>query len=348
MCLAPNNVNGFLVGCRECWQCIDRFQLDWVGRCIAESKTAQHTSLITLTYGRDKDGNSDHPAAVVLNYKHVQDYFRYLRKDQHRVRYLAVGEYGSDSGRAHWHIVAFWQGKVPAHILTPKGTPDGLEIRFWERHWPHGFSVWQEDDVHGIQYFCKYIQKDLGADIQQGFHRPSLKPPLGDAYFRNKAETEVQQGLPPDLFYKFSEATRNGKLLSFRLQGKSSKNYLQHYIDVWNRERGNQEMPWSTELEEYQDSQASLSETFQEYQEYYERRPSPENVRQPPLPAWAEGMFFHDSLNNWVCYQGEETHVWQFSDIWEPITLWSGRYGKKEEPKKKKRAKRSAITKRAA
>ena len=128
MCISPNTLSdGTQVACRNCWQCrADRIN-DWVGRCIAESKTAVASHAITLTYGRvhlstenDAYGDAEHPRAAVLTYSDVQKYFKLLRRHGYPLRYFAVGEYGSLKGRAHWHIIAFWQDKAPPHELNTR------------------------------------------------------------------------------------------------------------------------------------------------------------------------------------------------------------------------------------
>ena len=63
---------------------------------------------VTLTY------KGDVPGSVTLLTADVQKFVRSLRKAGHKVRYMIAGEYGERKGRAHWHAVLFFKGKVPS------------------------------------------------------------------------------------------------------------------------------------------------------------------------------------------------------------------------------------------
>ena len=231
MCIAPNQLpNGFLTGCRNCWQCRERKILDWSGRCIAESKTTTACHSLTLTYGRGLDGKNageqSHERATVLTYSDVQKYFKRLRKAGFPLSYFAVGEYGSKKGRAHWHVIVFWHGPVPKHELRKN---------FIEPHWVHGWSYWDNVGPASVRYVCKYVQKDLEDAEAQGLLRMSKKPPLGARYFAERAQIYVEAGLAPqNLSYTFTEAKdRDGKLLKFMLGGRSAELFLEEYLLRW-------------------------------------------------------------------------------------------------------------------
>ncbi|MET2831595.1 rolling circle replication-associated protein [Mesorhizobium shangrilense] len=207
MCKAPQTLaDGTVVGCRNCSQCFGRSVDDWTGRCIAESKFASAPFFVTLTYGRDENGNSDHLRAALLTYSDVQKYFKRLRKHGFPARYFAVGEYGSTKGRAHWHLLIFWQGPVPAHQPSTRADP----VRFNQEHWELGFSTWEplgrsaEDTAAAVRYVCKYLNKDLGGPERQALCRMSKKPLLGASWLHERARLHVTQGIAPlDLYYSF-------------------------------------------------------------------------------------------------------------------------------------------------
>lgn len=243
MCLNPMKIAdvGF-VACRECWQCRETKVDDWVGRGIAESKTAKAAHVITLTYGQDRTtGDIDHIKAAVLTYSDVQKYLKYLRIDGFACRYFVVGEYGSLKGRAHWHIIIYWLDRVPDHKLREN---------FMQKHWPHGWSYWDKITPEAIRYACKYLLKDVADDEQQGWGpMMSKKPPLGHEYFRQLADTYVAQRLAPqNLFYSFPDVRRvphgfKGKTekqfreaarpVQFHMHGKTAENFLSYFIDRW-------------------------------------------------------------------------------------------------------------------
>ena len=214
MCVDPGKISdvGF-VACRKCWQCIETKIDDWVGRCVAESVTATAAHVVTLTYGHDMEtGDRDNIRAAVLTYSDVQKYLKRLRFDGFPVRYFITGEYGSKKGCAHWHIILYWQDKVPEHVLREN---------FKQKHWPHGWSYWDKSTPEAVRYACKYLLKDPSDDEMQSWGPMVSKyPPLGDAYFHKLAGMYVDQGLSPqNLYYSFPMF--GGTLSASRLRRKA-------------------------------------------------------------------------------------------------------------------------------
>lgn len=236
MCKAPNILqDGTEVACRECSLCRERKISDWVGRNIAESKTAIDCHAVTLTYGRNSANDEIHERSVILTYSDVQKYLKLLRRHGFPVRYFVTGEFGSKKGRAHWHIMLYWLERVPPHEL---------DFNFMEEHWPHGWSFWTKPTPNAVRYNCKYIQKDMGEAERQGHLAMSKKPPLGARYFQLQAEQYVSQGLAPQtLEYRFPEVRRTKKtgkdeIVPFLLTGRSAELFLIEYIKMRRKAHG--------------------------------------------------------------------------------------------------------------
>lgn len=299
MCEAPNMIrDGSLVACRKCEQCKDHRIDDWVGRCIAESKTCVAATSITLTYGRDEHGNESHARAAILSYSDVQKYFKQLRRRGYPCRYLVTGEMGTKKGRAHWHGIIFWLKKVPESqtdygnnawsgwqkLDEPVERAIQWNKRFNDPCWPHGFSHWvpvQKGRAKGsIRYVCKYIHKDGDDPTAQSKLAMSKDPPIGAAYFESRAQMFVDEGVAPrDQFYEFPDDARQiktGKPIRFRLAGKSAELFCQSFIDKWKAQRGRQEWPHSQFIEDYQDRMLRKETGDYVYlgRGYYERIPS--------------------------------------------------------------------------
>lgn len=248
MCIDPGKISdvGF-VACRKCWQCRENKIDDWVGRCVAESVTAKAAHVVTLTYGYDLEtGDSDNIRAAVLTYSDVQKYLKRLRFAGYPVRYFIVGEYGSKKGRAHWHIILYWQKKVPQHKTR---------VNFTEKHWPHGWSYWDKATPEAVRYACKYLLKDPSDDEMQSWGPMVSKyPPLGDAHFQKLAEMYVDQGLSPqNLYYSFPDVRRNplgfraktkkqylegAKPVQFHMHGKTAENFVSYFLQQWDEKHG--------------------------------------------------------------------------------------------------------------
>lgn len=302
MCIAPMTIispdGPTPVGCRECWQCREQTINDWVGRNIAESKTAKATHSITLTYGRDEEGNEDHLRARLLTPSDPQGYFKRLRANGYPCRYFLVGEYGSQRGRAHWHIIVYWLDRVPPHTL---------DKRFHEKHWPHGLSHWEKPSFHAIRYVCKYIQKGRKRHGSEGYLSMSRFPPLGDAYFKRLAENYVNNRFAPqDLFYTFEGVTRsnkrkNSEKIRFMMRGKTADNFLAHYVQKWREKWPNKHIPNSELVEEYLDKMEPDNGSGFEPDPDYLKPPRPVPMNLARWMLW-EYVSYDEATKHW-CYR---------------------------------------------
>lgn len=259
MCISPNMLaNGLKAACHQCWQCRERAINDWVGRNIAESKTASGAHSVTLTYGRDDRNESDHERATVLTYSDVQKYFKLLRFHGYPVRYFATGEYGGKKGRAHWHVMLYWQERVP-DVLLGKRYDWSIQSRSGETvfPWDHGFSFFEAPEPAAIRYNCKYIQKDMGDNLRQGHLAMSKKPPLGMLYFQRLADAAVRQALAPQtLIYTFNDVRRrkldgSTEVVPFMLNDRPAELYLEYFVRQWALLRPDKPLPPSTLVDGY-------------------------------------------------------------------------------------------------
>lgn len=249
MCRTPITLpNGIQAACRGCDRCRYNRVKDWVGRCIAESKTSVGTYAVTLTYGRDHNGRENHERAAVLTYSDVQDYMKRLRWHGFPLRYFMTGEYGSLKGRAHWHGILFFQEKIPPHVIRE---------RFNDDLWPHGHQMWDEPSIQAVKYVCKYIQKGVDDKEAQSKLTMSKIPAIGGKYFRNLARRYVAKGLAPQgPFYRFPEAKKpDGSPTEFYMRGVTQSDFCRAFVTEWYDQRPGQHIPASPFIEEWLDKQ---------------------------------------------------------------------------------------------
>lgn len=248
MCVTPGQLpSGQPIPCRKCWQCRENAIQDWVGRCIAQSKTSDVTVAVTLTYG-----GGDHARATVLTYSDVQKYFKLLRRHGYKFKFLICGEYGSEKGRAHWHAILFFDGKVPKHVIRQN---------FQCEYWPHGFSFWDQPSINAVRYVCKYIRKDADDKAAQGLFAMSKRPPIGAEYFEKLAQAYVDQGISPqDLRYSFPEnRDKEGRPIMHYMHGVTAKDFLNAFLRRWTAQRPSELWPNSELVEEHLDKLASYA-----------------------------------------------------------------------------------------
>lgn len=95
------------VPCGKCPHCFARRIAGWSFRLMQEEKRSSSAWFVTLTYKDDylpvtEDGE------ITLCAKHLQDYFKRLRKrSAKKLKYYAIGEYGGRYGRPHYHAIIF-------------------------------------------------------------------------------------------------------------------------------------------------------------------------------------------------------------------------------------------------
>lgn len=296
MCINPRiHPSGLKTPCHQCWQCRENRVNDWVGRCIAEKETSLACTVVTLTYG-----GGDTPESRFLRKSDLTAYMKAIRNDGHKVRFFGVGEYGSMKGRAHWHVVLFWQSKMPCREIR-KNVADP-----W---WPHGHSMWDYCDIAGIRYVMKYITKVVGDDAHEKAMGMSRKPMLGAAYFDELADRYIRQGLSPKRpFYKFRDALDvEGKPIEFYMPPLVRDNFCNAFIQKWNQAHPDKWWPPS-----------EMIDTFHEKQANYVPPIKRANVqfRDAPWMAPPDGSkeLFDEKLNSFYCIVGGERLYWSFDE----------------------------------
>lgn len=305
MCIAPNRLqDGTETACHRCWQCREQSINDWTGRNIAEMKTAKACHAVTLTYGRNNVNDEAHERTVVLTYSDVQKFLYKLRRHGYPVRYFVAGEYGTKKGRAHWHIILYWQDKVPGNIplrqnwmferlgADGKQAQDekGLPAFFWD----HGWTYWQKVTPHTARYVCKYLQKGMGDDAAQGKLQMSKYPPLGTDYFEGLAESYAKQGLAPrTLEYSFQgvrKRDKKGQMVAstYMLTGRTAELFLDQYMAAWKRVNPDRPRPKSPLVDLYEEHGKIVWDEEKFLHRRYLARWMPKGEAVEPMPTAQE------------------------------------------------------------
>ena len=210
--------------------------------------------------------------AYTLVYADVQRMVKRLRKDNYDVRYIVAGEYGSKKGRAHWHMVLFFNGKAPIceapadieksllrstpNLEAPTFSTSICEERnmYW-KYWPHGVAYFEKPEFEGFRYIMKYALKGKLESVQQGHLAMSKKPPLGFKYFQARANQYVEQGLAPqspEYEFRHDFDTKTGKRRKYWLQGRMRELFVGMFLAAW-EERHGTEPPYSDFIEGVED-----------------------------------------------------------------------------------------------
>lgn len=102
------------VPCGKCWECLGRRRNDWSFRLYHQMQVSSSACFMTLTYGvNEREGWGSNPplsfnGVDTLKKKDLQDFMKRLRKKNNaNIKYYAVGEYGTNNYRPHYHLIVF-------------------------------------------------------------------------------------------------------------------------------------------------------------------------------------------------------------------------------------------------
>lgn len=127
-CITPfhvsvtKSINGFMtnekvpVPCGKCPPCKKRRTSGWSFRLVKEGERSLTGYFVTLTYNTDCVPITS-KGYMSLKKKDLQDYFKRLRKiSSNKLKYYAVGEYGTQKMRPHYHLILF--NALPENIVS--------------------------------------------------------------------------------------------------------------------------------------------------------------------------------------------------------------------------------------
>lgn len=191
--------------CGRCIGCRLKRAQEWAIRCTHEAQLHDRNCFITLTY------DEKHlPANGSLDHRHVQLFFKKLRRKGYKFRYLMCGEYGEQLSRPHYHAclfgVDFFEEWKP--ILKGSSGEMQYESKTLSETWGMGFATVSRFTQKTAGYVARYsLKKVIGKDgkfhysdvvIETGevhflkppYLRASIKPAIGRSWFE-KFSTDV-------------------------------------------------------------------------------------------------------------------------------------------------------------
>lgn len=176
------------VPCGVCVFCLSNKRNDWTFRINQELKYAKSGHFVTLTYSDEKLTYGEYTSPTLVK-DDLQRFFKRLRKYQEKViresdlfnklpklalkwkiRYYAIGEYGTIFGRPHYHILLF--NALP------------LTITYLDNIWGNGIVHVGKVESGSIHYTTGYfLTKQIYAPgVLPPFTLMSTKPGIGAKY----------------------------------------------------------------------------------------------------------------------------------------------------------------------
>ncbi|QCQ85063.1 replication initiator protein [Blackfly microvirus SF02] len=162
------------VPCGKCIPCLVNKRSDWCFRLEREHRVSKSAMFVTLTYDEKHLRTNGS-----LDKRDLQLFLKRLRRrdESSRIRYYAVGEYGSRFGRPHYHLLLFnsVESDVRMAWLDSRGVPIGAV---------HVGLV----SSASIAYVTKYmIQKDDYPDgVEKPFATMSRRYGIGGHYLTDQ------------------------------------------------------------------------------------------------------------------------------------------------------------------
>lgn len=175
LCAVPFRNEGQRVEypCGQCLCCRINKRREWATRIVLECSQHLDTQWVTLTYAPEYL-----PTGGTLVKSHVSLFMRSLRKalsrsGKPRIRFFAVGEYGSRTHRPHYHVFLFGLASSDRHLVR--------------QYWRYGHVYFGHDPVNSkvAEYTAGYTVKKEGKDASKlrgrcpEFSLMSLRPPIG-------------------------------------------------------------------------------------------------------------------------------------------------------------------------
>lgn len=248
LCRNPYVNNGMAYGCGQCMPCRISKKRVWLHRIMLESNLQTDNSFVTLTYDdqhlpksyeKDYAGKILDTARPTLAPKDLQDWLKRFRKliEPQKIRYYAVGEYGDETQRPHYHIALFGFPHCE-RLLLPKrsGGCPCYPCTALRTSWGKGQIDSGTLGPESAGYIAGYVTKKMTSpdDFRlygrhPEFARMSLRPGIGADFMDDVASgilavnLEVSQADVPSALRHGSRLLPLGRYLTRRLRQRIGK-----------------------------------------------------------------------------------------------------------------------------
>lgn len=195
-------VNGEFVQipCGHCMSCRLEYSRQWANRCMLELEYHKSAYFVTLTYDElhvpvdymsDPETGEAKPV-MTLRKRDLQLFLKRLRKRfGDNLRYLAAGEYGSDTCRPHYHLIIFglqlddlefYKQQRGYTYYNSKSLQKCWSLNLGSNRVPLydsiGYAVVGEVSWQTCAYVARYVTKKLKGPAAQWYEDMHMEPPF--------------------------------------------------------------------------------------------------------------------------------------------------------------------------
>lgn len=172
-CIRPFTKIGQAYGCGQCLPCRVQKRRLWRSRIMIEAMQYTDNAFVTLTYNDKSLPVIDAPdglsGAGTLEPAHLRNFLKRLRKElPNEIRFFAVGEYGGETWRPHYHLALFnfsncargltLQSPLSSRRLASKCCSQCSMV---ERIWGNGDIELRALDPGKSGYLAGYVTKKM-------------------------------------------------------------------------------------------------------------------------------------------------------------------------------------------
>lgn len=253
----PNARKVQKIACGQCMECRLNKARDKANQLMLEKKnwTEDTCWFITLTYSDEwlpthtsvNKETGEKIEGISLSKKDAQNFIKKLRRhyEYHNqligIRYFLCGEYGSQFGRPHYHLIVFNLPLDQKQLVTYK---DENGNRIWkhaelQKIWNKGFVSVGRVTWESCCYVARYItKKQYGKTAEwyyssQGkipeFTLQSKKPPLGQKFLEEHIEELLYTDKIPIANKKTAELIKPPKSMDYQIK-KKYPNYMRNTV----------------------------------------------------------------------------------------------------------------------
>lgn len=154
------------VPCGRCIECRLERSRQWAMRCVHEASLHEDNCFVTLTY------DEEHlPSDRSLNNRHLQLFFKRLRKTGRKFRYYACGEYGETTRRPHYHAILFGIDFADKRRISGVGSNTLYASSFLESVWQQGLCSVGSVTFDSAAYVARYCVKKVLGEAAEEYYR---------------------------------------------------------------------------------------------------------------------------------------------------------------------------------
>ena len=233
ICLNPRPIGDDVVPCGKCINCLKRRAQEWVFRLQEEQKYSKSAAFLTCTYEDDQLPFSPN-GLMTVNARHHQLFLKKLRKRLNKegwkypIKYYAVGEYGEQTSRPHFHYIIF---NLPQLYLRFQEPEEDLLTEIWNHGYVDKGNVTPASIAYVTGYMFKgFIKREDEIDDRRVKRLSFMSKGLGKGYLTDAMIRYYQNKIIPYLTIENGDRFRMPRYYKEKLYDNEDRNKMREKV----------------------------------------------------------------------------------------------------------------------